>query len=152
MLGKAGRELAEVRFDGFAKVLKPKGFVRLMGPPAVLFARCLLAAAGRFLEYVLGYVIGVARVGVADAAFGQVLGQAAAAGLVGLRAGVDVILDWDAVDGGDELHLEAAEPAALAGVAPVVSAILQQLTARDTRPRCCRCILWHTATGKESTT
>ena len=121
LLGKVGRELAETRFDGFANVLKQIGFVRLVGPPAVLFARYLLAAAGRFLEHVFGHVFGVAGVGVEDAAFGQVLGQTAAAGLVGLSASVDVVLDRDAIGSGDDLRLEAVAPAALAGVAPVIT-------------------------------
>ena len=46
LLGKAGHELAKARFDGFAKMLKREGFVRLVEPPP-FFAYCLLAAAGR---------------------------------------------------------------------------------------------------------
>ena len=152
LLGKAGRELAEACFDGFTKVLKQKGFVRLVRPPAILFARRLLAAAGRFLKHVFGHVVGVAGIGVEDAAFGQGLGQAVAAGLVGLRASVDVVLDGDAVGGGDELHLEAVEPAALAGAAPVIGLVLQQLTAACSSLQRVIRVLWHTAPGKESMT
>ena len=52
---------------------------------------------------------------------------------MGLGAGVDVVLGGDAVGSGDDLRLEAVEPAALAGAASVISAVWQQLTARDAR-------------------
>ena len=152
LLGEPGRQLAKAGFDGLAKVLKQIVFVWFVGPGAVLFTGRLLAVARRFLEEVFAYVVRVARIGVQDAAFGQVRGHGPQPGLVGFGTGVDVKVDRDAVGRGDDLHLEAVEPAPLAGAAPVVRLAFEQLTARDARPKCLTRILWHTATGNESMT
>ena len=100
LLGKASDELAEAGFDGFAKVLLHKYLARGTRAEAVLLAGRLLAAAGSFFRQVFPGVIRVAGVGVQDAAFGQVRGQAPQAGLVGFAAGVDVLIDRDAIGGG----------------------------------------------------
>ena len=150
LLGKTGRELTETSFDGLAKVLQQKGFVRLMGTGTILFAGRLLAVAGRFFEQVFPGVVRVAGVGVQDAAFGQVRAQAPQASLVGFAAGVDVIVHGNAVSGGHDLDLKAVKLAALADTPPVIGLVFQQLAAGDAGPKCLIRILWHTATGKES--
>ena len=64
LLGKAGGELTEAGFDGFAKVLLQKGFARGTRAGAVLLAGRLLAAAGGFFKQVFPGVIRVAGIGV----------------------------------------------------------------------------------------
>lgn len=73
LLGKAGGELAKGRFDGFAKALKWKGFVRSMRPGTVALAGSLLPVAGG--EEFLPRVVRVAGIGVEHTAFGQVRSQ-----------------------------------------------------------------------------
>ena len=92
LFGKAGGELAESRFDSFAKVPKQEILVRRVGPGAVALSSGLLPVAGRFGEQVFPAVVGVAGIGVKHAAFGQVRGQVPQAGDVRLRAGMDVKL------------------------------------------------------------
>ena len=75
LLGKAGGELAKGRFDGFAKALKWKGFVRSMGPGTVALAGSLLPVAGGGGEEFLPRVVRVAGIGAEHTAFGQVRSQ-----------------------------------------------------------------------------
>jgi len=60
LFGKAGSELAEGGFNGFAKVLKQKGFVRRVGQGTIALAGGPLPIAGRFGEQVFPAVVGVA--------------------------------------------------------------------------------------------
>ena len=100
LLGEAGGELAEAGFDGFAKVLQQKGFVRGTRAGTVLLAGRLLAAAGGFFKQAFPGVIRVAGVGCTGRCLWAGPDQAPQAGLVGFAAGVDVLVDRDAVGGG----------------------------------------------------
>ena len=132
--GKAGSELTETGFDAFAKISYQQALRRMMGPFAVLATGGLLLAAAGLVEQVFGHVVRVAGIGVAHAALGQVQRQAAPAGLLRLGPGVDIQLDRPAV-----------KPAALAGATAVIPPPVSRLH-RGMR------VLWHTATGNESST
>ena len=114
LFGKAGGELAESRFDGFAKVPKQEIFVRRVRLGAVALSGGLLPIAGCFGEQVFPGVVRVTGVGVEHAALGQVRGQVPQAGNVGFRAGMDVKVHGDAGGGGHDLRLKAVKPQALA--------------------------------------
>jgi len=131
LFGKQGRDAADAGFDPLAEVLNQEGLRGVVGALAVAFSggeQRLLARVG---PHVLGQVVGVARVGVEDAALRQLRGQGPQASLVGFGPGVEVKVHRHARAGDDELDLEAVKIAPLAGRVAVVGLSFQQLAPPD---------------------
>lgn len=103
-----------------------------MGALAIDFTGRLLLATGGFGKHVLQGVVRIAGIGVEYAARRQIHGHGPQARDVGLAAGVYIKLDWQAVAGSDNLHLETVKPAALAGTPAVIGLAGQEFAARDT--------------------
>ena len=71
LLGKQGRDAADAGFDALAKILNEKDLCWMVRTFAVALAGRQQRLRARVGPHVFQEVVGVARVGVEDAAFGQ---------------------------------------------------------------------------------